>query len=459
MQKRSELQDYYRNAAGIERIVRDGLCLRCGACAGVCPAATFTLDPEGYPHQTNPCLECNLCVEVCPGLGVDYQSLGEMVFGEDYRYGPPMGNLRWAAVGCARDPIVRRAGASGGVVTQILLHLLETGRIRAAVVTIPHPSDPARSMGTVARTREEIIRAAQSQYTSSPTLAVLDQIAPDEGPIAVVGLPCHIHALRRAQQLNPARWNKFTPLIGLFCHFNLPRAATEELASVVTPPGASLKKITYRAKDDKGWPFNTHLITFTDGSRWKAPLYAGEMVTLLGAVHPIQRCSLCLDALAEFADIAVGDPWIRDADGNLKYSAPEGFSSIIVRTALGEEILRRAGEDGWLSYQEIDPAEIEDGQRSMIYEKKLSVPARLAVLGALHRPLPTYNAPLPRPGFTRIAGACLFLASQIIVRWKPIRIVMFRIAFSRVGRFLIRHHRRRKLKRVRRRAAASRRAS
>jgi len=43
--------------------VKKKLCIRCGACATVCPADAIYLDHSGEPFV---CIHCGLCVAFCP---------------------------------------------------------------------------------------------------------------------------------------------------------------------------------------------------------------------------------------------------------------------------------------------------------------------------------------------------------------------------------------------------------
>ncbi|MBN1269065.1 MAG: Coenzyme F420 hydrogenase/dehydrogenase, beta subunit C-terminal domain [Kiritimatiellae bacterium] len=426
----------YEPVEGILQIVRDGLCHRCGACVGFCPAGTFGLDQDGYPIKVADCTRCGLCVRICSGAAVDYQAIGAGMFGPGYRYGSPLGQLRTTHVAHAADAAVRWAGTSGGVVTQLLVHLLATGRIKGAVVAIQDPDDPTRGKGFIARTREELIEAARSRYTTTPSLAVLREIAPDDGPCAVVGVPCQVHAIRAAQMISRTWRDRLPLVIGLYCHFNPPCLATREIISTLAP-GKTLQDIVYRHKGHRGWPEDTVFATFTDGSTWLSPHGPAESVTVLGMLYPLGRCLLCLDAAAEFADISVGDPWIRAETGDWKYSAREGWSGVIVRTEPGARAFSEAVAQGVLEELPVTPEEIVDGQYPMIREKKLDVPFRLAARKALRLPVPAYGADLPRITLKRAWRGVHFFASRLIPVCPPLRRLLARFIFSPLGAKLV----------------------
>lgn len=422
--------DRYRDVAGILGIVRDGLCHRCGACIGVCPVETFGMNENGQPIQVADCIHCNICVQSCSGLAVDYDKLGRALFGDGYRYGDPLGIIRRAGIAHALEPEIRRAGASGGVVTQMLAWLLSTGLIKGALVAVEDPKDPARGMGTIARSRAELLSSSQSRYTTTPSLHALSDIKDEEGPFAVVGLPCQVHALRERQIADP-RWKKRVPYaIGLVCHYNLPVEASRLIASLVVPAGAHVVHASYRQKDERGWPENTLTLTFSDGQEWRSPLGPKETFNVIASVSHLGRCLTCLDAGAEFADFTVGDPWIRGADGNWKYGAPEGFSAVIVHTSRGEELLVAAVGAGVLAWQDILPADLHIAWGGIALDKKVRVGLRIRGKRLLGKEVPRYRVSIPRPTAALAVQEMVFWLRRLIPSLGPFCKLWIRFWFS-----------------------------
>ncbi len=430
----------YRNVEGILKVVSCNLCHRCGACIGVCPVKTLDMDRNGYPTQVAECINCNICVQTCSGLGVNYQDIGKRMFGKDYTYGDMLGNVRSGYVAHAMDPTIRHNAASGGVVTQLFDFLLASGQIKGAIVVVEDPENPARGRGIIARNREDLLRSQQSRYTTSPHLHILNTIQEEDGPFALVALPCQIHALRKRQIFDP-RWRKKIPIvIGLFCHYSLPMSSTEEAGALLAPPGSQLAHTQYRQRDKTGWPFNTLELTFTDGSVWRSPYGPAQTFNVISRVSPLGRCLQCLDATAEFSDISVCDPWIRDENGKWKYDDPAGFSGVLVRTQRGAELIDAAVSAGRLYAREIPVTEIGEGQRQMMVEKKLRTAFRIDVRRKLNLPVPEYPmffAPhLKKVMFEEL----LFWFMRLLPEGKNVRKILLRLAFSRTGRYLI--HRR-----------------
>ena len=438
--------DPYRDTDGILRVVREGLCHRCGACIGVCPVGTYDVR-DGYPHPARDCIHCNICVRVCPGLEVDYPAIGRALHGPDYAFGAVMGHVEGAWIAHAADPGVRRSGASGGVVTAVLLHWLKTGRIRGALVTVEDPDDPARGKGIIARTPEELRRSAQSRYTTAPSFAALYGIRDEPGPFAAVGLPCQVHALRKRQLMDP-RWRERVPhVIGLLCHYNLPFEGTRLAADLLAPRGRRLAHTRFRQRGAQGWPHNTLEMTFTDGSTWRSPYGPAQTFNVISRISPLGRCLMCLDATAEFSDFAVGDPWIRDERGDWKYHASEGRSAVVVHTREGQRQIEELVREGALVAEPIPPAEVQQGQHAMMVEKKERVAFRLRLRRRLGRPVPRYPMPLPETSPDQRRKEILFWFTRLNSFFRPWQRLLLRIGFGPIGGFFVRRRaeRRRRL--------------
>jgi coenzyme F420 hydrogenase subunit beta len=438
MEKKHFAKDRYRNVEGILKVVQDGLCHRCGACIGFCPVNTFGMDACSFPIKVNECINCNICVQVCSGLAVDYEDIGNRLFDGQYKFGSLSGPVKSACLGHASEPAVRDLGASGGLVTGLLLHLLESGRIKGAIVVVEDPDEPSRGKGIVARTPEALKASAQSRYTTSPHLSALQEIKDEDGPFALVGLPCQIHSLRKRQIVDP-RWKQRVPLaIGLLCHYNLPFLVTKESGEMLAPKGHCHVHTQFRQRDERGWPHNTLELTFSDGSKWRSPVGPAQTFNILSRVAPLGRCLTCMDAAAEFSDLSVGDPWIRNEHGRWKYDEPGGWSAVLVRTAAGQGILEEAVRAGRLVLKPIPPEELEGGQHAMMTEKKRRVGFRIRARRLLGRPIPRYTVPLPVPTAGDIGKELRFWFTRLLPAWGPVRRLFIRVGFSPFGLYLVR---------------------
>jgi coenzyme F420 hydrogenase subunit beta len=97
------------------------------------------------------------------------------------------------------------------------------------------------------------------------------------------------------------------------------------------------------------------------------------------------RCHLCPDGTGEFADISCGDPWYRQNE-----SDNPGQSLILVRTKKGEEILKGAISEGYISAEPAAHSILMNSQKNL-YGKRAAIWGRLMAFGFLGLPKPRYQ--------------------------------------------------------------------
>ncbi|MHC1595636.1 MAG: coenzyme F420 hydrogenase/dehydrogenase beta subunit N-terminal domain-containing protein [Candidatus Syntropharchaeales archaeon] len=113
-----------------------------------------------------------MCYKVCPGHEVDFKELNLEIFGKE----PDdilIGNYLNCYIDHATDHEIRYNSASGGLVTALLIYMLEEGLIDGALVTRMKANNPLEPEPFIARTREEIIEADEGER-----LAFLNQSTP-----------------------------------------------------------------------------------------------------------------------------------------------------------------------------------------------------------------------------------------------------------------------------------------
>ena len=227
-----------------KEVVEKGICGKCGGCVSFCSAGQLNALEMGknevprYVNEDN-CLECGICYLICPQtdtLNVELK--------EKFGWKPPIGNYERIASAQTKNKEVKQICTDGGVVTSLLLYLLERNLINGAIVSKKIGRFARKAI--VARTPEELIGAAGStfsgslhleelggQYTTyTPILSTIKSLEKRYlQDIAVVGTPCQINAIRKMQCLGvlPAHLIKYT--IGLFCteNFSFDDVARETL--------------------------------------------------------------------------------------------------------------------------------------------------------------------------------------------------------------------------------------
>ena len=101
-------------------------------------------EPDGrcLPRSLGPAALPAVCYEACPQVHASYPAMNRAVFPDSVDTSPFFGHYRRILVAHSTDECVRRSAASGGVLTAVLIHLLESQRISGAVALAMDPGAP-----------------------------------------------------------------------------------------------------------------------------------------------------------------------------------------------------------------------------------------------------------------------------------------------------------------------------
>jgi coenzyme F420 hydrogenase subunit beta len=369
------------------------VCTLCGACASICPAGVIEVDGEGASLRGE-CIHCGLCYRFCPGREMDFEDASRTCFGsppED----PFLGHYSFLGVAQATSREIRERGGSGGVVTALLTDLLAKGHIKGVVAVTMSEDSPWRCQASLLTTPEQVLRAAQSKYSMVSVDTLLAKVRKEGGPFAVVGLPCHIHGLRRLQRLGSYR-EAFPLAIGLFCGLNLRPTATEHL---IRKLGFDKKEVTSLEYRGGSWPGGL-LIRASDGREALIPKHAYDYVNLM---YVPRRCLTCPDLTNELADISVGDVWLEQYRG--------GWSTVVGRSLHGRKVLKEAALDGVIRMEELGREQVLRSHAHLFAYKKQGYFVRRRLLRVPLR----YTLPRPPIGVRRWLQEALLLAAILIL--------------------------------------------
>lgn len=396
-----------RALRALGRIVDGGLCHRCGSCVGICPTKVLGLDDEAYPLIKNlsACTDCDLCVRVCPGDEFNAVEEHQKLFETPHNLTDTHGSFKSAAVGYATDPDIRERSTSGGVVTALLLHLLETKQIDGALVIGSDEHTLWKGKAMIARTREEILAAMKSKYAITPTNAVLDQVRELPGRYAAVGLPCQVHGIRKASVLDERIRERVVLTIGLFCHAAIEHEAFRVIWGTLGDKASRARKFISRIGKHPGTPY----LELDDGSLY--PVYFGsatgyrptsiEVINILYRLFTPERCTTCFDALAEYADISVGDPWMAPPDESVDFY--KGYSFVLLRTARGEAAYQELCGAGKLDSVAVTEREARACNSLMAGEKRWRAFRVIETHRRQGKPIPNYGSTIDQ--FPEHSGA------------------------------------------------------
>jgi coenzyme F420 hydrogenase subunit beta len=328
----------------IQEVQKPGLCHRCGGCVTFCTAVNYgalELDDDGKPRygDIEKCIECGLCYAICPEIDELEEETRRRA-----AWSAPMGRIIESSVARASDAAVRQHATDGGVVTAILLHLFDRGRIDGAIVA--KQVGPFQRRPFLATTRDEILESAgfffdtshgmksfSDQYMTYSSIEEFDpMVKKGLHRVALVGTPCQIKSVRRMQTMGLVPSDAIHFCFGLFCSGNFVFGEKEraDLAAAHGFDWNQVRKINIKEA------LMLHMKT-------------GEVKTIpLEDLASIRRyaCRFCPDYAAEFADISFGG-----------IGAKEGWTTAITRTPVGRAVFsdaRTAGALECFRYQD-DP--------------------------------------------------------------------------------------------------------
>ncbi len=409
-----------RAIATVEDVAGCGLCMGCGTCAGICPhgAITMTENRQGLviPSVDRArCTDCGRCLEVCPGIEVDFQALNEEVFSRQPE-DPLLGVCCDAWLAHSSNAAFRDRASSGGALTELCIHAIELGVARAVVAVDFLDDDPLSAAPRLLCDEEALRGACGSKYIPVPVGSVLSQIRDAEGAVVFVGLPCHIHGLRKAMKGDRSLSEKVVLAFGLACGMVPSRCASEFFLS---RHGIDCRDVRHLAYRGQGWPGKIS-ITLADGqtrslARRPPRTKPLSIVTHMAAFgfhhfHP-WRCLTCPDRTAELADVSFSDPYLPELLG----TDIHGRTLVLLRNPRARDLIEGAARAGRIVLERLDPGKVRLSHgRHLLPRKALRAPFRACRLSGRSVPVFRWGVPLPRTVPIHHSVDCLL---AVIEQW------------------------------------------
>jgi coenzyme F420 hydrogenase subunit beta len=329
----------------IESVVLSGLCHGCGTCYAACPNTAISINKNDglglYLPAINKdrCNDCGVCVDVCPGHAIDFTELYDQVFArqpEDAWLGVHLNRY----LSHATNDEIRSHSSSGGLATALLVFALEERIIDKAIVTRMNKERPLESEVIAAATKEDIVSAMGSKYCPVSVNMSLKSVLVEGCKFAIVGMPCHLHGLRKFEVRNSRLRNNIVFRIGLMCSNTATFLGTEYFLKKKGIDPRNVQKLSYRGK---GW-LGHIVVLLKDGTERLFPRGTDnkkDQAIHSAAFHQAfshPRCLVCCDHTAEFSDVSLGDPRLPE----LLYEEKTGKSLVVTRSEAGESLFLRA---------------------------------------------------------------------------------------------------------------------
>ncbi len=333
----------------IEFVQRNHFCGKCGGCVAFCSAANLgalEVGSDGTPRfaDEEKCLKCGICFMICPNIRDLDEELKKKTGWE-----APIGPIKDLVAAQTTNPTVGERCTDGGVVTSLLLYLLDNHMIDGALVS---KSDGPFHRGPVLATSgEEIIAAAGSHFDESYSIIELGSQYSTYSPamqelkslrkglvdrVAMVGTPCQIHTVRKMQVLGILPSDVIKYCFGLFCMENF-SFNDIQLRHLEKKYGFELAQVErVNVKED-----------------FFIYLRSGQVIHIpFEEIDSIARpaCLVCPDFSAEYSDISFGG-----------LGSPEGYTSVLIRSEKGKMVYRGALTAGYVTERKYSSPEKSRG--------------------------------------------------------------------------------------------------
>ncbi|WOK20845.1 MULTISPECIES: Coenzyme F420 hydrogenase/dehydrogenase, beta subunit C-terminal domain [Rhodopseudomonas] len=269
------------------------------------------------------------CGHACQFIKPDYPAMERRVHGRTRDPARPdeefFGPFRRMVRAAMKTP--RENAQWTGITTRIAERLLETGAVDAVLTMAPDPGDKWKPMPVLVTKPEGMAQCRGMRMGYAPSLALLEPaLAAGYKRLAVIGIPCQIHALRALErQLGFERLY----VIGTPCSDNTTTENFHGFLDLLSDQPDTITYLEFRA--------DYHVeLRFADGAVKEIPFLKLPISKLPPDFFPM-TCRTCVDYTNSLADITVG------------YMGGQGEQWLLVRNTRGEELLDLLGDEVKLS--------------------------------------------------------------------------------------------------------------
>lgn len=326
-------------------VIEKGTCTNCGACIAVCPYNALIpreetlhrlelheleVTPEIYEKIEDLCSHCGYCYYNCPQIMFNLEKAEEKEFGS--ASSTVIGHYKGVYMARAIDERIRAKAQSGGVATALLKYAMDKKIIRGAVVVKSMKEEPWKPEPAVAIKLEDLLEAQRAKYTPTATLIGVKRAVLEYGitRLGIVATPCQVHGLW-TMKTSPRGVLKVGDavvlILGTFCYgtYSYNDLFIEYLMKRHGILPSSITKLD----------IDTERLRVYVMGELKLDVHRHE-------VHDYLRgsCKICKDFTNKLADISLGG-----------VGSPPGWTTVIVRTDIGEEVFNGALKEDYIEAQ------------------------------------------------------------------------------------------------------------
>jgi coenzyme F420 hydrogenase subunit beta len=288
--------------------------------------------PVDAPHRVL-CTDCGVsrtsnpsrCAHACQFIRPDYPGAETRAHGrarDAQRPGELHFGVHLRMVQACLQPVLEGAQWSG-IATRLGERLLATGAVDAVLACASDPDDRWRPMPMLVTRPEDMARCRGMKMGYAPLLSLLEPAkARGFKRLAVIGIPCQVHALRALEQ--EFGFERLY-VIGTPCSDNTTTENFHAFLGRLSDQPETITYLEFRA--------DYHVeVRFANGTRREIPFLQLPLSQLPKDFFPL-TCRTCVDYTNSLADLTVG------------YMGGRGEQWLIVRNQRGEELTALLGDE------------------------------------------------------------------------------------------------------------------
>lgn len=368
-------------ASKFERVEKNELCAGCGLCGSVFSKIDIVYSDKGYirPEAKAELTveEDNMFGEFCPGYTIKH----DLIEVKDYVWGSHEDIL----LSYASEENIREKASSGGVLSALLIYLLQKKKIDAVIHIGVSKENPLLNEIKISSTKEEVLHNAGSRYAPSAPLSNIVELLDSDKKYAFVGKPCDVGGLRMFAKVDKRVDERIPYILSFFCAGVPSVQGTKNILQKFDVKEEEVKAFRYRGE---GWPGLTKIET-KDG-RIFTMKYEESWGKILNKTLQ-RRCKICIDGIGEFADIVCGDGWFGDEKGYPKFEEDKGRSIVVIRNKKGKDIFNEALKENYLIVDSKVDFKYMKNIQPFQYERRTTLIAKIQAMKLFNIKTPIYS--------------------------------------------------------------------
>ncbi len=251
-----------------------------------------------------------------------------------------IGEYEYLYLGHSNDHMEREKGSSGGIGTALLKYLLEKNIVDGVIGVGFSSDDPLKCIYKLVNVVNDVLELAGSKYVYMGIGELGELIEKNHQlSLAVIAQPCHVQVLRVWQK---KRFSNIKYIFSFFCGYNISPKATKYMTQKANIPHNDILSIEYRGGK---YPGGFRVA----GKSGSVVQFGKENYELIDLMFLLPHCHRCHFYMGEFADIVLGDAWVKEH---------ENLTTIITRTQIGNKLLRNMYTERWLCLYELSKSEL-----------------------------------------------------------------------------------------------------